>query len=232
MGFGDWSLTWSTICKTKANGCLTSNPLNQLTSLMPTIDPRIDAYIDSSPEFAQPILTHLRAAIHASCPDVAETMKWSRPHFEYHGLLCGMSAFKAHCGFGFWKGALMFPGMDEREAMGHFGRITSVKDLPSKKDLAAYIKKAMKLNEEGVTAPARAKPAVPRPLNVPAYFQAALEANEAGLEKFNAGSTSFKREYVDWLEEAKTEATRERRMAQALEWIAEGKGRNWKYEKC
>lgn len=199
---------------------------------MPTIDPRIDAYIAASPEFARPILTHLREAIHASCPEVEETMKWSRPHFEYLGLLCGMSAFKAHCGFGFWKGGLMFPGMDEREAMGHFGRITSVKDLPSKKDLAAYIKKAMKLNEEGVAARARAKPAVPRPLNVPAYFQAALEANEAGLEKFNAGSTSFKREYVDWLEEAKTETTRERRMAQALEWIAEGKGRNWKYEKC
>jgi hypothetical protein len=199
---------------------------------MPTIDPRIDAYIAASPEFAQPILTHLREAIHASCPEVEETMKWSRPHFEYHGLLCGMSAFKAHCGFGFWKGALMFPGMDEREAMGHFGRITSVKDLPSKKDLAAYIKKAMKLNEEGVAAPARARPAAPRPLNVPDYFLAALKANEAGLEKFNASSTSFKREYVDWLEEAKTEATRERRMAQAVEWIGEGKGRNWKYEKC
>ena len=134
-------------------------------------------------------------------------MKWSRPHFEYHGLLCGMSAFKAHCGFGFWKGALIFPGMDGCEAMGHFGRITAVKDLPAQKDLATYINKAMKLNEEGVAAPVRAKPAVPRPLNVPAYFQAALEASEAGLEKFNAGSTSFKREYVDWLEEAKTGAS-------------------------
>jgi hypothetical protein len=199
---------------------------------MPTIDPRIDAYIAASPEFAQPILTQLRAAVHSACPDVEETMKWSRPHFEYHGLLCGMSAFKAHCSFGFWKGSLMFPGMGEREAMGHFGRLASVKDLPPKKELAAHIKRAMKLNEDGVTAPARAKPATPRPLNVPDYFLAALEANEAGLEKFNAASTSFKREYVDWLEEAKTEPTRLRRMEQAVEWIAEGKARNWKYEKC
>lgn len=199
---------------------------------MPTIDPRIDAYIAQSPDFAQPILAQLRAVIHAACPDVEETMKWSRPHFEYKGLLCGMSAFKAHCGFGFWKGALMFPGMDEREAMGHFGRLTSVKDLPPKKELAGYVKQAMKLNEEGMTAPARAKPATPRPLNVPDYFLAALKAKEAGLEKFNAASTSFKREYVDWLEEAKTEATRLRRMDQAVEWIAEGKARNWKYEKC
>lgn len=199
---------------------------------MPTIDPRIDAYIAQSPDFAQPILAQLRAVIHAACPDVEETMKWSRPHFEYKGLLCGMSAFKAHCGFGFWKGALMFPGMAEREAMGHFGRLTSVKDLPPKKELAGYVKQAMKLNEEGMTAPARAKPATPRPLNVPDYFLAALKAKEAGLEKFNAASTSFKREYVDWLEEAKTEATRLRRMDQAVEWIAEGKARNWKYEKC
>lgn len=199
---------------------------------MPVIDPRIDAYIAQSPDFAQPILAQLRAAIHAACPDVEETMKWSRPHFGYKGLLCGMSAFKAHCGFGFCKGALMFPGMDEREAMGHFGRLTSVKDLPPKKELAAYIKQAMKLNEEGVNAPARAKPATPRRLNVPDYFLAALKAKEAGLGKFNAASTSFKREYVDWLEEAKTEATRLRRMDQAVEWIAEGKGRNWKYEKC
>lgn len=199
---------------------------------MPVIDPRIDAYISQSPDFAQPILTHLREVIHAACPDVVETMKWSRPHFEYNGLLCGMSAFKAHCGFGFWKGALMFPGMSEREAMGHFGRITSVKDLPSKKLLAEYVAKAMQLNEEGVKAPARTRPAAPRALVVPEYFQAALNADKAALAAFNAGSTSFKREYVDWLEEAKTEATRLLRMDQAVEWIAEGKARNWKYEKC
>jgi hypothetical protein len=200
---------------------------------MPTIDPRIDAYIAAAPEFAQPILAHLRNVVHAACPQVQETMKWSRPHFEYNGLLCGMSAFKAHCGFGFWKGALMFPGTSEREAAaGHFGRLTAVKDLPSKKVLLAYVKQAMQLNDEGARTPARAKPATPRAVVVPDYFQAALKARAQAEEQFDAGSASFKREYVDWLEEAKTEATRTRRMDLAIEWIAEGKGRNWKYAKC
>lgn len=199
---------------------------------MPTIDPRIDAYIAESWEFAQPILTHLREVIHGACPQVQETMKWSRPHFEYNGLLCGMSAFMAHCGFGFWKGALMFPGTSELAAAGHFGRIISVKDLPSKKVLAGYVKQAMLLNEEGAKAPARVKRATPRTLLVPDYFQAALQARAQAQEKFDAGSTSFQREYVDWLADAKTEATRLRRMDQAIDWTADGKGRNWKYEKC
>jgi hypothetical protein len=201
---------------------------------MPTIDPRIDAYIAQSPEFARPILAHLREVIHAACPQVQETMKWSRPHFEYKGLLCGMSAFKAHCGFGFWKGALMFPGAGESEAAGHFGRITAVADLPSKKVLAAYVKQAMQLNEGDATAPPKARPpgAPKPPLVVPDYFLAALKQNKAALQHFDAASTSYRREYVSWLDEAKTDATRERRMAQAIEWIAEGKGRNWKYEKC
>jgi uncharacterized protein YdeI (YjbR/CyaY-like superfamily) len=174
----------------------------------------------------------LREVVHAACPDVEETMKWSRPHFMYNGLLCGMSAFKAHCAFGFWKGSLIFPGSDEKDSMGHFGRIASVKDLPPKKEIAGYVKQAMRLNDEGVTTPARATRAAPRPLDVPDYVVAALRENKAAKATFDAGSTSFKREYVDWIVEAKTEATRLRRMAQAVEWLAEGKSRNWKYEKC
>ncbi|MES2018033.1 MAG: DUF1801 domain-containing protein [Pseudomonadota bacterium] len=198
---------------------------------MPTIDPRIDAYIAASPEFAQPILTHLREVIHAACPDVEETIKWSAPFFQYKGMLCHMAAFKAHCALGFWKGALLFPEL-EKESMGHFGRITSVKDLPSKKVIASYVKLAMKLNDDGVQTPARVAPKTARPLTVPTYLLDALAANKPALATFNAGSTSFKREYVDWLEEAKTDATRLRRMEQAVEWLAEGKARNWKYEKC
>lgn len=155
---------------------------------MPTIDPRIDAYIAESREFAPPILTHLREVIHGACPQVQETMKWSRPHFEYNGLLCGMSAFKAHCGFRFWKGALMFPCTGEREAAGHFARITSVKDLPSKKVLAGYVKQAMLRNDEGAKAPARVNPATPRTLVVPDYFQAALQAREQAQEKIDAAA--------------------------------------------
>lgn len=199
---------------------------------MPTLDPRIDAYIAAAPDFAQPILTHLRDVIHAACPEVEETIKWSRPHFLYHGMLCGMSAFKGHCAMGFWKGSLLFPDMAEKESMGHFGRIESVKDLPSKKVIAGYVRQAMKLNEEGVPNPARVPPKAPRPLTVPPYFLDALANNKAALATFNGGSTSFKREYVDWLEDAKAEATRLRRMEQAVEWLAEGKARNWKYERC
>lgn len=199
---------------------------------MPTIDPRVDAYIANSAEFAQPILAHLRAVIHAACPEVTETIKWSMPNFEHHGLLCNFASFKQHCAFGFWKGELLLAAADDKgkEAMGQFGRITSVQDLPSKKVLAAYIKKAMQLNEEGVKV-ARPK-AAPRELVVPDYFIAALEDNPAAYEVFNGFSSSAKRDYCDWLTEAKTEATRDKRMAQAVEWIAEGKKRHWKYESC
>ena len=200
---------------------------------MPTIDPRIDEYIAKSGEFAQPILSHLRAVIHEACPDVEETIKWSMPFFLYNGMLCNMAAFKQHCAFGFWKGELLLAEADDKgkEAMGQFGRLASVKDLPAKKTLANYIKRAMVLNNEGVKAPSREKKA-PRPLDVPDYFSKALKAQPAAKKHFEAFSTSAKREYVEWLEEAKTEATRLRRMDQAIEWIAEGKQRNWKYQNC
>lgn len=199
---------------------------------MATTDPRVDEYIAKSAEFAQPILAHLRAVIHAACPEVKETIKWSMPSFDYHGIICGFAAFKQHCALNFWKGELLIAAEDDKgkEAMGQFGRISSIKDLPPKKELTAYIKKAMKLNEEGIKV-ARPKTA-PRELLVPDYFLAALEANPAAYEVFNGFSTSAKRDYCDWLTEAKTEATRSKRMAQAVEWIAEGKKRNWKYESC
>ncbi|MBB3118310.1 YdeI/OmpD-associated family protein [Pseudoduganella violacea] len=200
---------------------------------MPILDPRIDAYIAKSAEFAQPILTHLRALVHASCPEVEETVKWGMPHFMYKGMLCNMAAFKQHCSFGFWKAEMLLSQADTKteEAMGQFGRIASLKDLPPKKTLAGYIKKAMQLNEDGAKAPAKAKTAKPE-LQVQDYFLAALEAQPAALTHFDAFSTSKKRDYVEWLDEAKTEATRLRRLEQAVEWIAEGKSRNWKYEKC
>ena len=196
---------------------------------MPIIDSRIDAYIAASPPFAQPILTHLRKVIHVACPDVEETIKWSRPHFQYKGMLCQMSAFNAHCALGFWKGAILFPKAAERASMGHFGRLTSVKDLPSKKELSAVIKRAMKLNEDAGGSPAKPK-SVAKQLLVPEDFAKALQACAAARQVFAAGSTAFKREYVDWIAAAKADATRQRRMAQAIEWLAEGKARNWKYE--
>lgn len=199
---------------------------------MATTDPRIDAYIANSATFAQPILEHLRAVVHAACPEVEETMKWSFPHFMYKGMMCSMASFKAHCAFSFWKAELLMAKDDViRDAMGHFGRIAGIKDLPPKKVLVAYIKLAMKLNDEGVAAPARVKNATPRPLEIPDDLNAALDAAGPQVRtNFNSFSPSKQRDYADWLNEAKTEATRTRRREQAVEWIAEGKSRNWKYE--
>ena len=199
---------------------------------MSTRDPRIDQYIEKSLPFAQPILRHLREVVHTACPTVEETMKWSFPHFTHHGILCSMASFKEHCAFGFWKGALILEqgGDRAREAMGHFGRITSVDDLPSDEVLTSYIQKAMKLNEEGVKAPARKTGAKPE-LAVPDALMDALRGNQAALAAFEKFSPSHKREYADWIADAKSDATRQRRIDQAVEWIAEGKSRNWKYER-
>ncbi len=199
-------------------------------------DQRIDAYIAKSAAFAQPILIHLREVVHAACPEVEETIKWSMPSFLYgRSILCGMAAFNQHCVFGFWKGALIVPAdsTSNESAMGQFGRITKLSELPSKKVLTGYIRQAMKLNEEGAKLPSRIKPAQPKPaLPMPADLLAALKKNKQAHEFFDAFSPSCKREYIDWITEAKRTETRERRVAQAVAWIAEGKQRNWKYLDC
>ncbi|HZX25520.1 MAG TPA: YdeI/OmpD-associated family protein [Telluria sp.] len=193
-------------------------------------DPRIDAYIAKSADFARPILEHVRAVVHAACPDIEETMKWSMPHFVHNGIVCSMAAFKAHCAVSFWKGELVFGYPAGGGAMGHLGRITSVKDLPPKAKLIAYVKQAVKLNADGRPAPARARPAAKRPAAaVPSYLSAALERNAAARAAFDAFSPSHRREYIEWLEEAKTEPTRAKRLLQTIEWLSEGKSRNWKY---
>jgi len=202
---------------------------------MGTTDPRIDAYIDRSAEFAKPVLAHLRAVVHAACPEVEETMKWSVPHFMYGGgILCSMAAFKAHCAFGFWNGARVV-GDDAaatERAMGNFGRITSLADLPSKEVLAGYVREAMQLRDAGVKSPARARTAPKPEVVVPEALATALHGNAEALAAFERFSPSHRREYAEWVAEAKTEATRTKRVATAVEWLAEGKARNWKYEKC
>jgi hypothetical protein len=196
-------------------------------------DPRIDAYIAKTADFAKPILSKIRAQIHAGCPEVVETVKWGMPFFEYKGPLCNMAAFKAHATFGFWKGEIIFgKTASEQEAMGQFGRMASVKDLPGDKAFSAYIKQAMKLNDEGVEAPSRSKPKTEKkPVTVPAYFTAALKKNKKALAVFEGFSPSHKREYVEWVTEAKTETTRLKRLETAVEWMSEGKIRLWKYER-
>src|SRR4051812_12301679 len=153
---------------------------------MTTIDPRVDAYIAKSAEFAQPILVHLRAVVHAACPDVEEAVKWGFPHFMYKGMMCSMASFKGHCSFGFWKAELLLADQTRQEAMGDFGRITSLADLPSKKLLTAYIKQAMKLNDECVAAPARVKATTPRELVIPVELTAALKKAPAARKHFEA----------------------------------------------
>ena len=196
---------------------------------MGTKDPRIDAYIEKSAEFARPILSYLREVIHGACPDVEEATKWGMPYFSYRGMLCGMASFKAHASFGFWKAALVTPDDKNDEGMGNFGRLTSVKDLPPRRKLEGYIRKAMKLNEDDVK-PARPKGVAPKaPAELPDDLAAALRKNRKAKAVYDAFSPSAKREYVEWISEAKREATRESRVKQAVEWIAEGKQRNWKY---
>jgi len=190
---------------------------------MPVCDPRIDAYITGSAEFARPILVHLRDVVHRNCPQVEEALKWKMPTFMYHGILCSMAAFKQHCSFGFWKHELVV-GREQTsgtQAMGQFGRITQLADLPSQKILAGYIKKAMQLNEEGIKAP-----------RVPDDLAAALKKNRKAAATFAAFSRSSQREYVEWIIEAKREETRVKRLATAIAWMAEGKSRNWKYVNC
>jgi uncharacterized protein YdeI (YjbR/CyaY-like superfamily) len=198
---------------------------------MGTRDPRIDAYIAKSPEFAKPILGHLREVVHEACPDVEETMKWSAPHFMYGGMLCSMASFKEHCAFGFWKGSLILDtGGESLEAAGQFGRITKVSDLPPRKLIAGYVRKAMALNESGEKVRPRPKHAK-QDLAVPDYFMAALKRNKKALVTFESFSPSNKREYVEWITGAKSEETRRRRLEQAVEWMSEGKTRHWKYQR-
>jgi len=201
-------------------------------------DPRIDAYIKKSAEFARPILEHFRELVHKACPEVEETVKWSFPHFDYKGsMMCSMASFKQHCAVNFWKASLMSDaekliGMAKTEtSMGHLGRISSLKDLPKDAVLIKYIREGMKLNESGIKLPGNSRSAAPKTLKVPPYFLKELKANKKALEHFEKFSFSQKKEYVDWITEAKTEATRNKRMATAVEWLSEGKIRNWKYAK-
>ena len=205
---------------------------------MTKTDKRVDAYIAKAQPFAQPILKHLRKLVHRACPETEETIKWSFACFDYKGLLCSMAAFKHHAAFGFWKYKLIkdpknYIGLRFNEggnAMGNLGRITSLKDLPPDKVLIDFIKQAKKLNDNVVKIPA--KPKKPREkLVIPPYFTTAVKKNKKALSTFNDFSYSNKKEYVSWVTEAKSGETRNSRMQLAVEWMSEGKRRNWRYER-
>jgi uncharacterized protein YdeI (YjbR/CyaY-like superfamily) len=193
-------------------------------------DPRVDAYIDNAAPFARPILKHLRRLVHAGCRDAQETIKWGFPHFEHNGVMCGMAAFKNHCAFGFWKAELIFDGDEiaRRDAMGQFGRIAGLSDLPDETTLVSYVRKAASLNEAGVKASSVSR-AKKKPLKVPAYFSVALKKNAKARKTFENFSPSNQREYVEWVSEAKRDETRQQRLKMSILWLAQGKPRNWKY---
>src|SRR5207248_8024293 len=183
-------------------------------------------YLKNAQPFARPILKHLRDLVHRGCPGVEETMKWRMPFFDYKGPLCMMAAFKQHCVFGFWKGKLLF-GEEDEGAMGHFGRLTSLKDLPKDKKLIGYIRKATELNERGAQRK-RAKRGTQK-ITVPSDLKSALSKNPRAHNTFENFSYSHKKEYVEWITGAKRDETRKRRLRTAVQWLAQGKPQNWKY---
>jgi uncharacterized protein YdeI (YjbR/CyaY-like superfamily) len=196
---------------------------------------QVDQYIINSAEFAIPILDHLRNLVHKADARIEEKIKWGMPFFDYKGTVCHLASFKHHCAFGFWKGSLMndeYGIFKERsEAMGLLGKITSFEDLPSDEILIAYIQQAIQLNEDNVKLPPKPKSLQNKALIIPEYFMEALNEVPEALAVFQNFSPSNKKDYVLWLEEAKTEATRIKRLETTLEWLAKGKTRMWKYKK-
>lgn len=198
-------------------------------------DRRVDGYIDKSAGFAKPILRHLRDVVHEACPQVEETMKFGFPHFMYEGILCSMASFKAHCAFGFWKSSLVIPQdiPSQRQSMGSFGRISSLRDLPSRKTLIGLIHKAMRLNEEKVPSPTRSKRRTTRTeVMVPVELGAQLKRSSKARAAFESLPPSHRREYVEWITEAKREVTRDKRIGETIAMLSQGKSLNAKFQKA
>ncbi|PRC91795.1 YdeI/OmpD-associated family protein [Solimicrobium silvestre] len=202
----------------------------------PKYNPKVDAYTETVEDFAKPILVHLRALIHATCPEVIEEVKWGNPHFDYKGdMMCIFAAYKKHCSFTFYKDSLMGDARLKANAgisaaKRFMGKLTNVADLPPDRELKSWIKESMALNEQGVKLPAR-ESKTPKDVEIPAAFAEKLQANPKIIKIFESKSASFQKEYNVWIGEAKTEATRDKRIEEAMAWIVEGKGRFWKYAK-
>jgi uncharacterized protein YdeI (YjbR/CyaY-like superfamily) len=199
-------------------------------------DPRVDAYIGKAAPFAQPILKHLRKVVHAGCPKVEETIKWGMPSFDYKGMLAGMGAFKQHAVFGFWKEKVLAQRLPldvrtQKDGMGTYGCLKSIADLPPATHLERLVAEAAKINDAGIKAATPRKRTPRPPLAVPDAFMAALRKNKKALAAFEAFSPSHRREYVEWVIEAKREETRAQRIATSIAWMAEGKPRMWKYQR-
>lgn len=199
---------------------------------MSKLNPEVDQYIEKAAGFAKPILKHLRNLIHTACPEIIEAIKWGCPHFTYKGIVCGMAAFKQHCVFGFSKQALLqdpagiFKEKD-KHSMGQMGKLTSLSDLPDDTILISYMLEAIALNEAGINLPKKVP--TKAELTIPTDFNLALTNHAHARRNFDQFSYSNQKEYIDWIMEAKTQATRQRRLDTTIEWLNEGKPRNWKY---
>ncbi len=197
-------------------------------------DPRIDTYINKAAPFAQPVMRHVRRLIHKACPDVEETIKWGFPHFDYKGVMVSMAAFKSHCTLNIWK-AVLIPGIpasnQEDSAMGQFGRITAIGDLPDDETLLGYFREAKRLNDENIKVPQKPKDNSIKELLIPDCLLEALKDNTLAAETWDKFAYSHRKEYVNWINEAKTEITRDKRLATTIEQLAEGKTQMWKYSK-
>ena len=195
-------------------------------------DPRIDAYIANAPAFAQKILSHVRERVQAAAPEAEETIKWSAPAFTVDGkILLVMASFKAHAALNFWRGQEVGDGSPKAGAMGQFGRLTSLADLPSDDELDAIIREAAALAK---TAPAPRKTKnAPRPApELHPEFAAALAKAPKAKAVLDDFPPSAQRDYFEWIGEAKQDATRQKRIATAVEWLTEGERRHWKYQNC
>lgn len=192
-------------------------------------DPRIDSYIKNAAPFAKPILEQLREIVHEACPDCVENIKWSRPCFDYKGPMAGMAAFKAHMTFGFWMNGIMRDQGADAATITKLDRMESIKDLPAKKSIVSCIKRAMAMNDAGIKM-LRERTANPKPVVIPPALKAALAQDKAAREAFDGFSPSARREYCEWIADAKREETRDARLAKLLEQVKEGKQMHWKYQ--
>lgn len=202
----------------------------------PAYNLSIDSYLENAEPFAKPVLVHVRALLHSVCPEITEEIKWGIPHFDYHGeMMCIFAAYKNHCSFSFWKETLMsdarFKANPDLPAIKRFmGKLTKVTDLPTDAELTDWIREAMALNEQGIKLPVR-KSEEPKVIGIPEAFLTALSANPDVKAIFEGKSPSFRKDYNVWIGDAKTDATRNKRIEEAVAWIAEGKSRFWKYSK-
>ena len=195
-------------------------------------DPRIDAYIAKAQPFARPILEKVRNRVHAVVPDVEEAIKWSMPAYTLGGkIVLITAAFKAHTALNFWRGQELRGEAANANAMGQFGKIGSVDELPPDAELDRLISEVAEL-AKAAPAPRKAKHD-PKPApGLHPEFAAALAKAPKAKAALDGFPPSAQRDYFEWISEARQDATRQKRIATAVEWLGEGKRRHWKYQNC